>query len=102
MENKIEKIMAFVCLETLPLKTNIILGSNKTKVILLGKCKKPEASVPFFSLKFVKGETFGWVLNFRSLRVPTAPRFCEKLTTSLKYKILGQSLYDKHCEQTFK
>ena len=51
--------MAFVCLETLPLKTNIILGSNKTKVILLGKCKEPEASVPFFSLKFVKGETFG-------------------------------------------
>ena len=36
--------MAFVYLEILPLKTNIILNSNKTKLILLKKRKEPEAS----------------------------------------------------------
>ena len=51
--------MLFMYSKILPLKTNIILSSNKTKFILLRKSKEPEASVLLFSLTFVKRETLG-------------------------------------------
>ena len=53
--------MAFVYLEILPLKTNIILSSNETKLILLRKSKDPEASVLIFSLTLLENYLYSEV-----------------------------------------
>ena len=40
MENKVQIKVIFLCLEPLPLNTNIKLSNNKTKAILLSRNKR--------------------------------------------------------------
>ena len=59
MENKVQIKVIFLCLEPLPLNTNIKLSNNKTKAILLSKNKRPIARLVLLlllllSLKYEK------------------------------------------------
>ena len=57
MENKVQMTIIFLCLEPLPLNTNIKLSNNKTKAILLDRIKRPIARLLLLlllSLKYVK------------------------------------------------
>ena len=84
-----------MCLEPLPLNTNIKLN-NKTKAILLSRNKRPIVRLVLLlvllSLKYEKWENLDWTKKFLLLKIPTDPRYCERLTGISKRKRPGKLL----------
>ena len=78
----------FLCLKPLSLNTNIKLSNNKTKAILLSRSKRPIArlvlSLLLLSLKYEKWENLDWTKKSLLLKIPTDPRYCERLTSISK------------------
>ena len=66
--------MIFLCLEPLPLNTNIKLSNNKTKAILLSRNKRPIVRlalllvVVLLSLKYEKWDNLDWTKKFLLLK----------------------------------
>ena len=88
--------MIFLYLEALPVKTNIKVSNNKTKPILLSKIKEPIARwlllLLLLSLKYGEWETLDWTEKFLLLKIPTEPRYCERLTSISKRQSPGTLL----------
>ena len=88
--------MIFLYLEALPVKTNIKVSNNKTKPILLSKIKEPIARwlllLSLLSLKYGEWETLDWTEKFLLLKIPTDPRYCERLTSISKRQSPGTLL----------
>ena len=90
-------MVIFLGLEPLPLNTNIKLSNNKTKAILLSRNKRPIVRlvlllVVLLSLKYEKWENLDWTKKFLLLKIPTDPRYCERLTGISKRKRPGKLL----------
>ena len=84
MENKVQIKVIFLCLEPLPLNTNIKLSNNKTRAILLSRNKRPIVRLVLLlvllSRKYKKWENLDWTKKYLLLKIPTDPRYCERLT----------------------